>query len=69
MEQVNIERINELTRLSRERELTEAEKKERAMLREAYIASMKQSLSDQIDRIRLVDEQGNQVKVRKKDRA
>ncbi len=69
MEQVNIERINELTRLSRERELTEAEQKERTMLREAYIASMKQSLSDQIDRIRLVDEQGNQVKVRKKDRA
>lgn len=69
MVQVNIERINELTRLSRERELTEAEQKERAMLREAYIASMKQSLSDQIDRIRLVDEQGNQVKVRKKDRA
>ena len=69
MEQVNIERINELTRLSRERELTEAEQKERAMLRKAYIASVKQSLSDQIDRIRLVDEQGNQVKVRKKDRA
>ena len=69
MEQVNIERINELTRLSRERELTEAEQKECAMLRKAYIASVKQSLSDQIDRIRLVDEQGNQVKVRKKDRA
>ena len=38
MEKAKIDRINELGRLAKERELTEEEKAERLALREEYIA-------------------------------
>lgn len=38
MDKVKIDRINELGRLAKERELTEEEKTERAALREEYLA-------------------------------
>lgn len=38
MDKVKIDRINELGRIAKERELTEEEKNERAALREEYIA-------------------------------
>ena len=38
MDKQKIDRINELGRLAKERELTEAEKAERQALREEYIA-------------------------------
>ena len=38
MVQEKMDRISELTRISRERELTEAEKTERQALREEYLA-------------------------------
>ena len=41
MEQAKMDRISELTRLSRERELTEAEKKERVALRREYLDEWK----------------------------
>lgn len=67
MEQVNIQRINELTRLARQRELTDKEQEERAQLRKKYVESMKQSLRGHIESIRIVDEQGNQTKIPKKN--
>lgn len=56
---VNIKRINELTAISRERELTDEEKKEREQLRREYIDSFKVSLVSQLDSIKVKDEQGN----------
>ena len=38
MEKSKIDRINELARIAKERELTEEEKTERAALREEYMA-------------------------------
>ena len=38
MEKAKIDRINELGRIAKERELTEAEKAERQTLREEYLA-------------------------------
>ena len=38
MDKSKIDRINELGRISKERELTEEEKAERAVLREEYLA-------------------------------
>lgn len=67
MEQAKIQRINELTQLARERELTDKEQEERAQLRKEYIESMKQSLRGNIERIRIVDEHGNQTKIHKKN--
>lgn len=44
MEKSKIERINELGRIAKERELTEEEKAERAALREEYIKEFRRAL-------------------------
>lgn len=44
MEKAKIDRINELGRLSKERELTEAEKAEQKALREEYLAEVRAAL-------------------------
>ena len=44
MEHEKIERISELTRLSRERPLTEAEQAERAALRREYLDGFRQNM-------------------------
>ena len=49
MEQVKIDRINELARASRERELSEAERAEQAALRAEYIAEIRLSLGGTLD--------------------
>ena len=66
MAQSKIDRINELARLARERELTVEELSERAALRLEYIDSMKASLVSQLERTYLVDETGNRTKLKKK---
>lgn len=64
-------RINELARLSRERELTPEEKEEQARLRKEYIAVFKANLTAQLDNTYLVDNKGNKtsVKDRKKTKS
>ena len=44
MEKIKIDRINELGRLMKERELTEAEKTEQAALRAEYMAEVRAAL-------------------------
>ena len=44
MEKIKVDRINELARLSKERELTEAEKSEQKALREEYLAEVRAQL-------------------------
>ena len=44
MDKVKIDRINELGRLSKQRELTDAEKAEQKALREEYIKEFRASL-------------------------
>jgi uncharacterized protein YnzC (UPF0291/DUF896 family) len=44
MEKIKIDRINELGRLMKERELTEAEKAEQAALRAEYLAEVRAAL-------------------------
>ena len=63
MEQWEYDRISELTRISRERELTPEEQEERATLRRKYIDSFKLSLTSQLDVTYIVDEKGNKKKV------
>ena len=52
-----MDRISELTRISRERELTEAEKTERAQLRAEYIESIKVNFRATLDSIKYTDEE------------
>ena len=68
MKQEQIDRINELARKAKTPEgLTEAEEKERAALRRAYIDSVLGNLQSQRGPTYIVDEQGNKRKLEKKE--
>ena len=67
MDQKRIDRINELARKAKSPEgLTEQEAAERAALRREYIDSVLGNLKDQLDNTYVVDQQGNQRKLKKK---
>lgn len=66
MEQAKMDRISELTRISRERELTAEEQVERTALREEYLAEWRASTKSVLENTYLVDEQGNKRKLPKK---
>ena len=66
MEKEKMERISELTRLSRERELTPDELTERAALRAEYIQDWRKSTINVLENTYIVDEKGNKSKLGKK---
>ena len=66
MEQKDIDRINELARLAKKRELTEEEKEERGKLRRAYIDSVKANLEGQLNNTWLQKPDGSRVKLEKR---
>lgn len=68
MEQIKIDRINELARLSKERELNEDEKNEQKILRAEYVASFRASLTSTLENTYIVDEKGNKKKVKRKEK-
>lgn len=59
MEQSKIDRINELARLAKERELTPEEAAERAELRKEYIEDWRRSTISILENTYVVDEAGN----------
>ncbi|MCQ2486369.1 MAG: DUF896 domain-containing protein [Clostridia bacterium] len=63
-----IKRINELAHKAKEEGLTPEETKERDDLRRAYIDSFKENLSAILDNSIIVDEEGNEYKVTKKNK-
>ncbi len=66
MEQAKMDRISELTRISRERELTEAEQTERAALRKEYLADWKRGAEETLSNTYIVGPDGVKRKLRKK---
>ena len=65
--QEKIARINELAHKAKTPEgLTEAEKAERAVLRQEYLAVIRGNLEAQLDNMYVLDENGNEVKIEKK---
>lgn len=44
MEKIKVDRINELARISKQRELTEDERAEQKLLRDEYIAEVRKTL-------------------------
>ena len=66
MTQEKIDRINELARLAKQRELTPEEQAERAVLRREYIDSVTGGLKAHLDNTYLMDEKGNKTKLKKK---
>lgn len=67
MEQKKIDRINELARLAKERELTQEELDERQILRREYIDSYKRSLEMQLQNTTIMYPDGSKKKVQRKD--
>lgn len=59
MLEVKIKRINELYKKSKSEGLTEEEKQEQALLRQEYIASIRENIKSQMGNIDIVDENGN----------
>ena len=66
MEQVKLDRINELARLSRERELTDEECAEQADLRAQYIAEIRLSLGGTLDHTVIQRPDGTKAPLQKK---
>ncbi len=67
MDQKKIDRINELARKAKVQELTPEETEERAQLRAEYIAAYKRNLVAALESVRVVDDDGNKTKLKKKD--
>ena len=56
--QEKINRINELYRKSQAEGLTEEEKKEHALLRQEFVANVRQNMRNQLNNIDMVNEDG-----------
>ena len=67
MEQSKLDRINELARLSKVRELTEAEKAEQKALREEYIIAYRASLRGILDNTVIQRPDGSREELKKKE--
>ena len=65
MDQKLLERINELAKIAKERELTEEEIKERAELREQYRIEFRASLRGILDNTVIVRPDGTKEKLKK----
>ena len=61
-----MDRISELTRISRERELTEEEKIERQALREEYLAEWRRGTLETLESLRIENPDGTIVPLKKK---
>ena len=67
MTEEKIARINELARKSKTVGLTPEEKAEQAVLRKEYLAAIRKSLEAQLDNIYILEEDGSETKLIKKD--
>lgn len=67
MTEEKIARINELARKSKTVGLTPEEKAEQAALRKEYLAAIRKSLEAQLDNIYILEEDGSETKLIKKD--
>lgn len=67
MTEEKIARINELARKSKTVGLTPEEKVEQAALRKEYLAAIRKSLESQLDNIYILEEDGSETKLTKKD--
>lgn len=58
MDKKQLERISELTRISRERELTAEELKERQQLRAAYLAAIRADMTATLNNVSIAEPDG-----------
>lgn len=60
-----INRINELSRKSKNEGLTKSEEKEQQSLRQEYIKTFRKSFKNQLSTVKVVDEEGTDVTPKK----
>jgi uncharacterized protein YnzC (UPF0291/DUF896 family) len=68
MDQKKIDRINELARIAKERELTQAEQAERAVLRREYIDAYTANLRATLDNTVIVRPDGTREAVKQRSK-
>ena len=71
MEQKNLNRLNELAKIAKERALTSEEAEERARLRQEYLADFRKAFQQQLDSTVIQYDDGTRVpfnSLRKKSR-
>lgn len=56
-----LDRINELAKEAKKRNLTDEEKEEQEILREKYIQGIRQSFQHQISSLKIIDREGTDV--------
>ena len=66
IDQKLINRINELAKIAKERELTINETKERDELRKIYLKEFKKGFAQTLSGVKVVDEKGNNVTPKRK---
>ena len=66
MLQEKLDRINELARIAKQRELTEEESRERDALRKEYIAEWRKGAMDVLDNLVIQTPDGKRHKLQKK---
>ena len=69
IDQKLIARINELAKISKERPLSSEEVKEQVELRREYLKQFKDGFKQTLDNVKVVDEKGNEVILKKKGNA
>lgn len=62
----DIKRINELNHKSKAEGLSDEEKAEQKKLREDYVAAIKGNIRSQLENIKVVDENGNEVDIKRR---
>lgn len=62
MEQANLNRINELAKIAKTRELTKEEQEERARLRKEYLSEFRKAFQQQLDNTVIQYDDGSRVK-------
>ncbi|MBQ3371913.1 MAG: DUF896 domain-containing protein [Anaerolineaceae bacterium] len=68
MENTKLDRINELAKLAKERELTAEELSERDALRKEYIAEWRRGAEQVLENTYLVTPDGKKTKLRKREK-
>lgn len=62
----DIKRINELSHKSKAEGLADEEKAEQKKLREEYVAAIKGNIRSQLENTKVVDENGNEVDLKRR---
>ena len=64
--EADIKRINELYHKSKAEGLTDEEKAEQKKLREDYVAAIKGNIRSKLENIKVVDENGNEIPLKRR---